>query len=79
MVKNMEKLEDKVKAVLDEIRPGILAHGGDVKLKKVENNVVYLNIQGACRGCPMADLTFQMGVERELRVKIPEIKEVRYE
>ena len=74
----MKDIKVKIEKILDEVRPGILAHGGNVELKKVEDGLVYLNIQGACRGCPMSAMTFQMGVEEELKSKIPEIKEIRY-
>lgn len=70
-------LHDRVKAVLDKIRPVIQMDGGDIQLVKVdETGLVTVQLHGACVGCPGAKMTLKMGVERHLREKVPEVREV---
>jgi len=70
--------EEKVKEVLDEIRPGLQADGGDIELVKItDDNIIEVKLQGACVGCPMSALTIKNGVERILKQQIPEVEEVR--
>ena len=67
-------MEDKVKAVLEGIRPYLQMDGGDLEFVELtEDNVVRVKLQGACAGCPGASYTLKMGVERKLREEIPEI------
>ncbi|OCL25493.1 hypothetical protein U472_14210 [Orenia metallireducens] len=71
-------MKEKVKEVLDQIRPSLQADGGDVKLVEVtEDGVVKLELQGACAGCPMSQMTLKMGIEKNLKKFIPEVKEVQ--
>ncbi|MHC4529486.1 MAG: NifU family protein, partial [Planctomycetota bacterium] len=52
-------------------------HGGDIELVSAEDdNTVKVRLQGACQGCPGAQMTMQMGVERILKEKVPEVKQV---
>jgi Fe-S cluster biogenesis protein NfuA len=67
---------ERVKKVLDKIRPSLQADGGDVKLISVEDNVVRVQLTGACAGCPFSEMTLKMGIERTIKEEIPEIKEV---
>lgn len=67
---------ERVKKVLDKIRPSLQADGGDVKLISVEDNVVKVQLTGACRGCPFSQMTLKMGIEHTLKEEIPEVKEV---
>ena len=69
-------MRDKVEAVLDKIRPRLVADGGNVELIDVNDGVVKLKLTGACAGCPMATMTLKQGIERILKQEIPEIKEV---
>ncbi len=70
-------MKHRVEQVINEIRPKLQANGGDVELVEVtEDNVVKLKLQGACAGCPMAQMTLKNGIERILKMKIPEIKYV---
>ena len=72
-----ESMIDKVKDVIEVIRPRLQADGGDVELVSVEEDMtVKVRLQGACKGCPGARMTLKMGVERVLKDKIPEVKEV---
>ena len=72
----MNETEKKVQAALAEIRPQIQADGGDIDLVAVENNIVKVRLRGACAGCPMSALTLKQGVERLIKAKVPEIKNV---
>jgi Fe-S cluster biogenesis protein NfuA len=69
-------MRDKVEAVLDDIRPSLQADGGDLQLVDVNDGVVTVRLLGACSGCPMATMTFQQGIERRLKEKVPGVKKV---
>jgi Fe-S cluster biogenesis protein NfuA len=69
-------MKDKVEAVLDKIRPSLVADGGNVELIEVNDGVVKLKLTGACASCPMSTITLKNGIERILKQEIPEIKEV---
>jgi Fe-S cluster biogenesis protein NfuA len=59
------------------IRPAVQADGGDIELVDVgPDNSVQIRFHGACIGCPSANMTLQMGIERHLRERIPEITDV---
>ncbi|CAN0880659.1 NifU-like protein 2, chloroplastic [Linum grandiflorum] len=64
---------ENVESVLDEIRPYLMADGGNVVLHEIDGNVVKLKLQGACGSCPSSVVTMKMGIERRLMEKIPEI------
>ena len=69
--------KERVEEVLNLVRPAIQADGGDVELVKIrEDNVIEVNMTGACGTCPMAIYTLKAGIERVLKEQIPEIKEV---
>jgi Fe-S cluster biogenesis protein NfuA len=69
--------KEEVAKVLDDIRGGLQSHGGDVQLVEVtEDGIVKVVLQGACRGCPMAQMTIKRGVEAQLKKAIPDIQEV---
>jgi Fe-S cluster biogenesis protein NfuA len=69
-------MREKVEAALKEVRPALLADGGDVELIDVKDGVVTLRLTGACGGCPMATMTLKGGIERVLKEQVPEVKEV---
>ena len=69
-------MRDKIEATLAQIRPVLQADGGDVELVDVNEGVVQLKLQGACNGCPMAAMTLRNGIERILKERVPEVKEV---
>lgn len=62
--------------VLDEVRPGLMADGGNVALHEIDGLVVVLKLMGACGSCPSSTMTLKMGIETRLRDKIPEIMDV---
>lgn len=69
-------MNEKVEKALDKIRPALMADGGNVELVEVKDGVVKVKLTGACSGCPMSQMTLKMGIERQLKSEIPEIKEV---
>ncbi len=74
---NEESIKQRVAAVVETIRPIIQADGGDLELVDVtEDGVVQVRLHGACVGCPGAQMTLKMGVERNLKEKVPEVSEV---
>ncbi|KAG6486369.1 hypothetical protein ZIOFF_054939 [Zingiber officinale] len=68
--------EENVELVLDEVRPSLMADGGNVALHEIDGLVVVLKLQGACGSCPSSTMTLKMGIETRLMDKIPEIQAV---
>ncbi|HID38780.1 MAG TPA: NifU family protein [Calditrichaeota bacterium] len=70
-------MQEKILKALESIRPGLQADGGDVEFVRIdENNIVYVRLVGACGGCPMSTLTLKQGIERILKMQVPEITAV---
>jgi Fe-S cluster biogenesis protein NfuA len=70
-------MREQVESVLNEIKPSLQADGGDVELIDVsEDGVIQVKLTGACGSCPMSQLTLKMGIERILKERVPEVKEV---
>ena len=71
-------LKERVEKVIGAIRPRLQADGGDVELVDVSDvGVVSVRLVGACRGCPGATMTLQMGIERILKQQVPEVTGVK--
>ncbi len=68
----------RVDEVLDRIRPYVQLDGGHVELVDVDETggVVHIRFQGSCQGCPSSAMTLQMGIENEIKMSIPEIRQV---
>jgi len=72
-----KSFEEQVTEVLEMVRPALQGHGGDVQLVGVdEDKTVKVRLQGACSGCPGATMTMKMGIERILRERLPDVKQV---
>lgn len=69
-------MKEKVQAVLDKVRPALQADGGDVELVDVVDGIVKVRLQGACKGCPMSQMTLRNVIERVIKKEIPGIKAV---
>ena len=70
-------LKEKIEEIINAVRPNLQAHGGDIELVSVEkDNSVKVRLQGACCGCPGAQMTLKNGIERILKERLPEVKEV---
>lgn len=64
----------RVEAVIERIRPAVQSDGGDVELAGVTDaGVAQIRLHGACIGCPSSTMTLHMGIERNLRERIPEV------
>ena len=71
-------MKEKVEAALAQVRPMLQRDGGDVELVEItDDGIAKVRLQGACQGCPMAQMTLQMGIERVLKEMVPDIKSVQ--
>ncbi len=71
------ELTNKVKNVIEQIRPYLQADGGDISFVNLtEDNVVNVELQGSCGSCPYSRMTLKNGVEEAMRRALPEIKSV---
>jgi len=73
---NNTSVEARVNAALDKVRPGIQLDGGEVWLIKVENGIAFVQMLGACGGCPASNMTLKGAIEQVVRADVPEISEV---
>ena len=69
-------MKEKVEIALNKVRPMLQRDGGDVELVEIEEGVVKVRLQGACKGCPMSQMTIKNGIERFLKQEVPEVKSV---
>ena len=70
-------VRERVQSVINLIRPAVQADGGDIELVDVSaQGVVQIRFHGACNGCPSSTMTLQMGIERNLRERVPEVTQV---
>ncbi len=69
-------MQEKIEEILNQIRPNLKRDGGNVELVDASDGIVKVRLTGACGGCPMVSMTLKQGVERVLKEKIPEIKQV---
>ena len=69
-------MQEQVQGAIDEIRPQLQSHGGDIELVKIEDGTVFVKLQGACAGCPGAVMTLRQGVERLIKQAVPEVTAV---
>lgn len=71
-------MKEKVKEILEEIRPSLQADGGDLELVEItDDGVVKVRLTGACGTCPFSIMTLKGGIERILKKEIPGVKEVQ--
>lgn len=67
-------LSDRVRDVINLIRPAVQGDGGDVELVDVtEDGLVLIRLHGACVGCPSSNITLRVGIERTLMERVPEV------
>lgn len=70
-------MKEKVLTALDKIRPTLQADGGDVVLVDITAaGIVKVQLTGACKGCPMSQLTLKNGIEKFVLSEVPEVKGV---
>jgi len=70
-------LKQQVAEVLEEVRPALQRDGGDVALVDVVDGVVKVELQGACKGCPMSQMTLAFGIGRVLKERLPQVVDVQ--
>ncbi|MBQ1306835.1 MAG: NifU family protein [Erysipelotrichaceae bacterium] len=72
--------EEKIRQIektIEKVRPYIQSEGGDVRFEKLEDDIVYVSVHGACVGCMALDFTLKEGVEALILDEVEGIKEVR--
>ena len=71
-------MKEKVAEALEKVRPALQRDGGDVRLVDVneETGVVQVELQGACKGCPMSQMTLKMGIEAYLKEQVEGVQSV---
>ncbi len=69
-------MKEQVEKCLENIRPALAMHKGNVTLVDVDNGVVRLSLEGACKGCPMSQITLKMGIEAEIMANVPGITQI---
>ena len=77
MSRNIQKEQEKIIEVIDQLRPFLVNDGGNIEFIKYEDNIVYVQLLGACADCAMMDITLKDGIEELIINEIPEVKEVR--
>lgn len=75
----MSEVEEKIRTLLDKVRPYIEMHGGDVQLLRVEGSTAVLKIHGACVNCSLANVTYNKTVGPLIMKEVPEITDVTFE
>jgi len=73
-----EEIKNNVQKALDEIRPFLQSDGGDIKLVGIENDntLVKVQLEGACVGCSVNQMTLKSGVEMTIKKHVPQIEKV---
>ena len=75
---NDSDIVKQIKELLDtRVRPAVAMDGGDIIYDSYKDGIVYLQMQGACSGCPSSTATLKMGIENMLKHYVPEVREVR--
>lgn len=76
-ITDMADTRKRVEAALNRVRPALQADGGDAEIVEITNDgVVILQLVGACGGCAMSTMTLKQGIERVIRMEVPEIVSV---
>jgi Fe-S cluster biogenesis protein NfuA len=75
--KSVSDTKKLVEIALEKIRPMLQRDGGDIELVEVNDGVVKVRLTGACKGCPMSQMTLKQGVEKLLLKEVPGLKEVQ--
>ncbi|MEX0300212.1 MAG: NifU family protein, partial [Kordiimonas sp.] len=72
------EIVEQIKTLLDEkVRPAVAGDGGDIVYRGFKEGVVYLQMQGACAGCPSSTMTLKHGIENLLKYYVPEVVDVQ--
>lgn len=71
-----QETHDNVEKALEEIRPFLISDGGNIKLLSIEDAIVKVQLEGACMGCSVNQMTLKNGVEATIKKYAPQIQEV---
>lgn len=71
-----ESITEKIKKALEEVRPFIARHLGDIEFVRFEDHIAYVRMLGTCHGCPLSQITLKQGVEEILKASVPEVRSV---
>ena len=75
--KKDQEIVNKINELLEErIKPAVAQDGGDINFVKLQKGIVFLELRGACSGCPSSTITLKSGIENMLKYYIPEIQSV---
>ena len=74
--KKKKETEEKIKELIEKMRPFLVNDGGDIEFVEYTDNIVYIKLSGACADCEFIDITIKEGIEEMLITEIPEIKGV---
>ena len=64
----------EVEAVIERLRPLLMADGGDIELIRIAERKAYVRLSGKCAGCPSAHLTLHVGIELAIREVVPDFE-----
>ena len=67
---------EQIKSILEELRPAIMNDGGDIHFVRFEDGIVFVKLLGACVSCPISFITLKMGLEVQLKQRIPAVERV---
>jgi Fe-S cluster biogenesis protein NfuA len=69
-------IEERVNVALEKVRPGIALDGGEVWLIRIQGDIAFVQMLGACGGCPASNMTLKGAIEAVVTTEVPEIREV---
>ena len=69
-------MNEEIEKALEEIRPMLARHLGNIEFIEFKDGVVYVRLLGTCHGCPLSQLTLKAGVEELLKSRVPEVLSV---
>jgi Fe-S cluster biogenesis protein NfuA len=69
-------MTEQIQKALEEIRPMLAMHLGDVEFVKFENGIVFVRLLGTCQGCPLSQLTLKAGIEEMIKSKVAGVDRV---
>ena len=72
----LKEKEAKIQEIIDKLRPFLINDGGNIEFVKLEDNIVYIKMMGACANCQMLDLTLRDGIAAAIMNEVPDIKDV---
>lgn len=71
-----EETVEKIKDLLERMRPFLINDGGDLEYVDYKDHIVYIRLTGACKNCSLIDVTLQDGIQEMLTTEIPEVESV---